>query len=52
MAALSFKDTAHKIADYRLVVAVAYRFAALCIKFVGTHKEYDAIDATTIESPP
>ena len=38
--------------DYRLVVAVAYRFAALYIKFVGTHKEYDAIDATTIESFP
>jgi mRNA interferase HigB len=38
--------------DYRLVVAVAYRFAALYIKFVGTHTEYDAIDASTVENLP
>ena len=37
--------------DYRLVVAVAYRFGALYIKFVGTHAEYDAIDAQTVETP-
>jgi|SRR5450830_291285 mRNA interferase HigB len=36
--------------DYRLVVAVAYRFAALYIKFIGTHAEYDAIDASTVEN--
>jgi mRNA interferase HigB len=35
--------------DYRLVVAVAYRFGALYIKFVGTHAHYDAIDADTVE---
>lgn len=35
--------------DYRLVVAVAYRFGAIYIKFVGTHKQYDAIDANTVE---
>jgi mRNA interferase HigB len=35
--------------DYRLVVAVAYRLGALYIKFVGSHKEYDAIDAATVE---
>lgn len=35
--------------DHRLVVAVAYRFGALYIKFVGTHAEYDKIDAATIE---
>lgn len=35
--------------DYRLVVAVAYRFAALYITFVGTHKQYDQIDADTVE---
>jgi mRNA interferase HigB len=35
--------------DYRLVVAVAYRFGALYIKFVGTHKQYDAVDADTVE---
>lgn len=35
--------------DYRLVVAVAYRFGALYIKFVGTHAQYDAIDADRID---
>jgi mRNA interferase HigB len=35
--------------DYRLVVAVAYRFGAVYIKFVGTHEQYDAIDANTVE---
>ena len=35
--------------DFRLVVAVAYRFGAVYIKFVGTHKQYDAIDAETVE---
>jgi len=35
--------------DYRLVVAVAYRFGAVYIKFIGTHAQYDAIDAETIE---
>jgi mRNA interferase HigB len=35
--------------DYRLIVAVAYRFGAIYIKFIGTHAEYDAIDAETIE---
>lgn len=35
--------------DYRLIVAVAYRFQAIYIKFLGTHAEYDRIDATTVE---
>lgn len=35
--------------EYRLVVAVAYRFQAVCIKFLGTHAEYDRIDAATVE---
>lgn len=34
---------------YRLVVACAFRFDALYIKFVGTPAHYDAIDAETIE---
>ena len=38
--------------DYRLVVAVAYRFAAVYVKFVGTHAQYDAIQALTVESKP
>jgi len=35
--------------DYRLVVAVAYQFSGVYIKFIGTHAQYDAIDAETIE---
>ncbi|SEN28774.1 mRNA interferase HigB [Pseudomonas sp. ok272] len=35
--------------DYRLVVCVAYRFAAIYIKFVGTHTQCDAIDADIVE---
>ena len=37
--------------DYRLVVAVAHRFQATYIKFVGTHAEYDRIDAANVEAP-
>lgn len=35
--------------DYRLVVAVSYNMQLVFIKFVGTHKQYDAIDAQTVE---
>jgi mRNA interferase HigB len=35
--------------DYRLVVSVAYQCQAVYVKFIGTHKEYDAIDAETVE---
>jgi mRNA interferase HigB len=35
--------------DYRLVVAVAYVLGAMYIKFVGTHKEYDAINVVNVE---
>lgn len=35
--------------DYRLVVSVAYHFQAVYVKFIGTHKEYDAVDAETVE---
>lgn len=37
---------------YRLVVAVAYRFQAVYVKFVGTHAQYDAIDVDTVEIDP
>lgn len=34
--------------EYRIVVTVKYEFFAVYIRFVGTHSEYDKIDATTI----
>lgn len=37
--------------DYRLVVAVAYRFEAIYIKFIGRHADYDRINAATVEAP-
>lgn len=35
--------------DYRLVASVAYHYQAVYVKFIGTHAEYDLIDAETIE---
>lgn len=35
--------------DYRLVVALAYNTGVVFVKFIGTHKAYDAIDAETVE---
>lgn len=33
---------------YRLVVAINYNFKLVFIKFIGTHKQYDKIDAATV----
>ncbi len=34
--------------DYRLIVAVAYRLGVFYIKFIGTHAEYDSVNAKTV----
>lgn len=34
--------------EYRLIVGVNYDKQAVFIKFIGTHAEYDKIDANTI----
>lgn len=33
---------------YRLIVAINYKFSMVYIRFVGTHKQYDKIDAKDI----
>lgn len=38
--------------DYRLIVAVAYRFGAVYVKFIGTHTDYNSVDAETVELEP
>lgn len=34
--------------DYRLIVAVHYNRGMMFIRFIGTHADYDRIDASTI----
>lgn len=33
---------------FRLIVHVSYPFKRLLVKFIGTHAEYDKIDAETL----
>lgn len=33
---------------YHLIVHVSYTYKSMLIKFVGTHKDYDRIDAETV----
>jgi mRNA interferase HigB len=36
--------------DYRLIASVNYQYQALFIKFVGTHSEYDRVNALTVDT--
>lgn len=33
---------------YRLIASIAFSTRTIYIKFIGTHREYDAIDAATV----
>jgi mRNA interferase HigB len=35
--------------DYRLIVAIAHQVGTVYVKFIGTHKQYDAVDVETVE---
>ncbi|HMI65980.1 MAG TPA: type II toxin-antitoxin system HigB family toxin [Cyclobacteriaceae bacterium] len=34
--------------NYRLIVKINFQYQMIWIRFIGTHKEYDRIDATEI----
>lgn len=34
---------------YRLIVAICFRTGFVLVKFVGTHAEYDRVDALSVE---
>lgn len=34
--------------EFRLIVRIEYRFQTVYIRFIGTHADYDKIDANTI----
>ena len=35
--------------NYRVVARISYRFKQVLVKFVGTHAEYDEIDAEDVQ---
>ena len=35
--------------DYRLIVAIAYQMQYVYVKFIGTHADYDKVEATLVD---
>ena len=35
--------------DFRLIVAIAYKVQYVYVKFIGTHAEYDKVDAASVD---
>jgi mRNA interferase HigB len=35
--------------DYRLITSISYKQQAIFVKFIGTHDEYDNVDAETVD---
>jgi mRNA interferase HigB len=35
--------------DYRLVAAISYKLQIVFVKFIGTHRAYDKVDAQTVD---
>ena len=35
--------------SYRLIIAIDYEFQIIYIRFIGTHKQYDKINAKTVQ---
>lgn len=35
--------------DYRLIVAIAYKMQFVYVKFIGTHAEYDKVNAAVVD---
>ncbi|RFO97352.1 addiction module toxin RelE [Rhodoferax lacus] len=35
--------------DYRLIVAIAYKMQYIYVKLIGSHAEYDKVDAATVD---
>ena len=33
---------------YRIIVAIQYKFKIVFVRFVGTHREYDQVDAAAV----
>ncbi|RZM01062.1 MAG: type II toxin-antitoxin system HigB family toxin, partial [Variovorax sp.] len=35
--------------DYRLVTSIAFKYQVVYVKFIGTHVDYDKVNAETVD---